>query len=144
MTVSIYRLDNNAQIPEKTRPHDAAYDIKALGDYSIDPGKRELVKTGLAIAVPEGYAALVLARSGLALKNGIAPANAPGLIDANYRGELCVILENRGQENFKVKNGDRIAQLLIIKESDIALEEVDVLPPSPDDRSQQGFGSSGQ
>lgn len=140
----VEKLDPNAALPEKTRPHDGAYDIRALEGGVVNPGERLLVSTGLAIALPEGYVGLVLARSGLALKHGVAPANSPGLIDANYRGEVKVILENRSRNNFSFAAGDRIAQLLVIKEAEVLLREVDRLPESPDERGQDGFGSSGQ
>lgn len=106
-------------------------------------GGRALVPTGFAVAIPEGWCGLILPRSGLALKHGISIMNGPGLIDPGYRGELQVILFNSGAEEFLVERGQRIAQLLILPVPDLIYEEVDELPPAPDDRGSQGFGSSG-
>lgn len=144
MKIEIIKLDSRAEPPKRERPYDGAYDLKAIEAVYIGPGERALVSTGLAIALPEGYVALILARSGLALKKGLAPANAPGLIDANYRGEIKIIAENRGGEPCVIEAGERIAQMLIIAAPlDIELKLVDELAESPDDRGSQGFGSSG-
>lgn len=128
-------------IPSYTRDGDAGIDLRASGDYTISPGFRVLVKTGLFLEIPKGYAGLVIPRSGLALKYGVSVANAPGLIDSNYRGEVGVILENRGPNKFDVKDGDRIAQLVIIQVPEIQFEAVDEL--SDTERGADGFGSSG-
>src|SRR4051794_17120092 len=101
-----------------------------------------MIGTGIAIALPDGYAGLVLPRSGLAFRHGVTCANSPGLVDPNYRGELCVILVNLGTEVFVAEAGDRIAQLLLVPYSLPQLELVDVLPST--ERGAEGFGSSGR
>ncbi len=125
------------------RAGDAAADLPARVDTVVPAGGRVLVPTGFAVAIPEGWCGLILSRSGLALKHGVSVLNSPGLIDSGYRGELQVILHNSGDEDFPVERGQRIAQLLITPVPDVQYEEVDVLPPAPDDRGSQGFGSSG-
>ena len=106
------------------------------------PGARVAVPTGLAIAIPVGFAGLVLPRSGLARRHGVTLTNSPGLIDAGYRGELTVLMVNLGQESYTVRAGDRIAQLVLIRVSLAAAVEVDALPAS-DGRGARGFGSTG-
>jgi len=107
----------------------------------LGPGERALVPTGLAVAIPDGYAGFVQPRSGLALRHGISIVNTPGLIDPGYRGELCVTLLNTDQrDSFTVEPGMRIAQLLIVPIPDVELVEVDELPAS--ERGARGFGSS--
>ncbi len=106
-------------------------------------GCRTLVPTGFAVAVPDGWCGLVLPRSGLALKHGVSVLNTPGLIDSGYRGELQVILHNSSEEDFVIERGQRIAQLLVLPVPELIYEEVDELPPGPDDRGEKGFGSSG-
>lgn len=138
------RLDPDLPLPAKVRAGDAAIDLPARNSGSIDAGARLLVPTGIAIAVPEGAAALVLSRSGLALKHGISVLNAPGLIDSGYRGEIMVILGNHGEARFDFERGERIAQLLVLPVPDLQLVAVPDLPPGPDDRGDQGFGSSGR
>jgi dUTP diphosphatase len=103
-----------------------------------------MVPTGVAIALPAGYAGLVLPRSGLAFRHGVTCVNSPGLVDPNYRGELCVILVNLGAEPFVAEAGDRIAQLLLVPFSMPELVVVDELPSGGDDRGANGFGSSGR
>jgi dUTP pyrophosphatase len=103
-----------------------------------------MVATGVAVAIPPGFAGLVLARSGLAIKHGISCVNAPGLVDPNYRGELRVILINHGSEIFSAEAGDRIAQLLVVPCVAPELVVVDELPSGGDDRGVNGFGSSGR
>jgi dUTP pyrophosphatase len=125
------------------RAGDAAADLPARIDVVVPPGGRELVPTGFAVAIPEGWCGLILPRSGLALKHGVTVLNSPGLIDSGYRGELQVILHNSGAEPFVVERGQRIAQLLISEVPAVVYDEVDELPPAPDDRGAQGFGSSG-
>jgi len=110
-------------------------------DVTLEPGERKLIATGIAIAVPEGFEGQVRPRSGLALRNGIGVVNGPGTIDADYRGEICVILINFGKEAFTVRHGDRIAQLVISRVFRAAWEEVEDLPPT--DRQGEGFGHTG-
>ena len=108
---------------------------------TVEPGERALVPTGIAIAIPEGYAGFVIPRSGTAIRSGISVVNAPGLIDSGYRGELAVIIINHGQEVFQITPGDRIAQLMIVAAPEVTWEEVDVLEESH--RGAGGFGSTG-
>ena len=125
------------------RAGDAAADLPSRIDVTIKPGQRELVPTGFAVAIPDGYCGLVLPRSGLAHKHGLTVLNTPGLIDSGYRGELQVILYNTSDEAVTVEREQRIAQLLILGVPDLAFVLVDELPPSADQRGSQGFGSSG-
>jgi dUTP pyrophosphatase len=110
-------------------------------DVTLEPGQRKLIPTGIAIAIPEGFEGQVRPRSGLALRNGIGVVNGPGTIDADYRGEICVILINFDKETFTVRHGDRIAQLVIYRVFRAAWEEVEDLPPT--DRQGEGFGHTG-
>jgi len=133
-----------AQPPARTRPGDAAYDLRCLKGFSLWPRERATVPTGVAIALPPGVAGLVTPRSGLASRHGISLVNAPGLIDPNYRGELRIILVNLGDARFEAHAGDRIAQLLLVPFVAPDVSVVEELPPSPDDRGENGFGSSGR
>jgi dUTP pyrophosphatase len=142
--LAVRLLHPDARPPARTRPHDAGYDLAAVEAVTLAPGERRLVGTGVAVAIPPGLAGLVTPRSGLAANHGVHPLNAPGLIDPNYRGELRVALHNAGAEPFAVAVGDRIAQLLLVPVWTPALAVVDELPPSPDDRGEAGFGSSGR
>jgi dUTP pyrophosphatase len=142
--LAVRLLHPDAVAPARTRPHDAGYDLASVEECVLAPGERRLVGTGVAVAIPPGIAGLVTPRSGLAANHGIHPLNAPGLVDPNYRGELRVALHNAGDEPFSVRVGDRIAQLLLVPFWAPALTVVDVLPPSPDDRGEAGFGSSGR
>jgi dUTP pyrophosphatase len=125
------------------RPGDAAADLPSRVDVELGPGVRRLVPTGFEIAVPVGMCALILPRSGLALNHGVTVLNAPGLIDAGYRGEICVILLNTSAESVALARGQRIAQLLVLAVDALSIVEVGVLPAGPDDRGTAGFGSSG-
>jgi dUTP diphosphatase len=133
-----------AQPPARTRPGDAAYDLRCLQGFSLWPRERATVPTGVAIALPQGVAGLVTPRSGLASRHGISLVNSPGLIDPNYRGELRIILVNLGDARFEAHAGDRIAQLLLVPFVAPDVSVVEELPPSPDDRGENGFGSSGR
>ncbi|HYE94232.1 MAG TPA: dUTP diphosphatase, partial [Terriglobales bacterium] len=114
MRIAIKRLDPGVPLPRYARTSDAGLDLHAAEDATLAPGARALVGTGLALAIPPGYAGLVLPRSGLALKRGVAVLNAPGLIDAGYRGELKVLLVNHDpRETVTLARGERIAQLVI-------------------------------
>jgi dUTP pyrophosphatase len=137
----IRRLHEGAVLPTRAYPGDAGLDLSAVEGAVLEPGERATVGTGLAIALPDGHAGLVLPRSGLASKHGIGVLNAPGLIDAGYRGEVRVILHNHGSETFRVDRGMRIAQLVVIAVADVRLVEVEELPTS--ERGEGGYGSSG-
>ena len=121
---------------------DAGVDLRSVERIVLKPQERAMVATGLAIALPEGYAGFILPRSGLAAKHGISIVNAPGLIDSNYRGELKVILLNTDPDNsFTIEIGDRIAQLIVMPVPTINFEQVEELTESQ--RGESGFGSSG-
>ena len=128
----------------RTRAGDAAFDLSCVEGFSLAPGERAMVPTGVAVAIPPGMAGLVLPRSGLAIRHGISCVNAPGLVDPNYRGELRVILINHGSSVFEAAAGDRIAQLLVVPCVAPELVVVDSLPDGGDDRGANGFGSSGR
>ena len=141
--VPIQPLDPDLAIPGRMRAGDAAADLPSAIDCTIQPGERRLVPTGFAVAIPMGSAGLVLSRSGLALHDGVAVLNAPGLIDSGYRGEVGVILINHGAEAAEITRGQRIAQLMVVQVPPFALVPVEQLPDAPDDRGAAGFGSSG-
>ena len=128
-------------LPSRATAHSAGMDLVAAVEVTIAPGERKLVATGLKVAVPEGYELQLRPRSGLALKHGISLPNTPATIDADYRGELQVILINFGSEPFDVKRGDRIAQMLVQRVEPVSFREVDALPESG--RGAGGFGSTG-
>lgn len=140
--VLVTRLDPDLPMPDYAKAGDAGADLRARIDLTIRPGERALVPTGLAIALPSGYAAFVHPRSGLALRHGLAMVNAPGTIDSGFRGELQVILINHGQEDFEISRGDRIAQLVIQRVENAEFVEVTQLPGAA--RGGDGFGSTGQ
>ena len=143
MKVLITRLDPELPLPSYAKAGDAGADLRSRIDLTIAAGQRAIVPTGIAIALPAGYAAFVHPRSGLALKHGISMVNAPGIIDAGHRGELQVILINTdSSEPFEIKRGDRIAQLVIKKVEEAEFIEVAELPGT--DRGSSGFGSSGK
>ena len=137
----VTRLDPSIELPTYAREGDAGLDLRAAHDATLEPGKRGLVGTGLAVAIPPGYAGLVLPRSGLALSQGVTVLNAPGLVDAGYRGELKVLLVNHGEKPVTVRRGDRIAQLVVQSVERAEPIEVGELPAS--DRGAGGFGSTG-
>ena len=141
LAVPIARLRPDARLPVTAYADDAGLDLASVERITLDPGQRATVGTGLAVAIPPGYAGFVQPRSGLAAKRGITVVNSPGLIDAGYRGELQVVLLNTDPaERFVVEVGDRIAQLVIMAVPEVQLVEVDRLPGS--ERSESGFGSS--
>ncbi len=145
MRIDVTRLDPEAVLPAQQHEHDAGYDLHAREDVTLAPGGgRALVPTGLAIAIPAGHAGLVLPRSGLALKHGVTCLNTPGLIDAQYRGELKVLLVNTDPtEAYTVHRGDRIAQLVISAvDTEVEWHEVDSLDETT--RDSFGFGSTGR
>jgi dUTP pyrophosphatase len=141
--VPIRRLDPDLPLPSYAHPGDAGADLVAREDAVLEPnGGRALIPTGVAIALPDGYAGMVQPRSGLALKHGVTVLNTPGLVDSGYRDELKVILVNTDpREPYKVRRGDRIAQLVIQAVERVTFTAVDVLPGSH--RYTGGFGSTG-
>ena len=123
---------------------DAGYDLRSVDEVALPPGGRALIRTGISVAIPEGYAGLVLPRSGLALRHGVAPVNAPGLVDSGYRGEVMVPLINHDHEEaFRVERGMRVAQLVLVRAEEISFFEVVTLEAGTDGRGEGGFGSSG-
>jgi dUTP pyrophosphatase len=141
-TLRVARLDPQATLPTRAYPGDAGLDLYALEAGTIWAGARASVRTGIAVEIPVGQAGLVLPRSGLAAKHGIALVNAPGLIDSGYRGEVKVLLLNTDPDQaFSYQRGDRIAQLLLVRIETPAPVEVAELSDS--DRGAGGFGSSG-
>jgi dUTP pyrophosphatase len=136
----VRRLRPDAQVPARAYTGDAGIDLAAVERMELGAGERALVATGLAVAIPHGYAGYVQPRSGLASKHGISIVNTPGLVDSGYRGELLVNLLNTGREPFVVEPGMRIAQLVVLPVPDVRIVEVDELPES--DRGTRGFGSS--
>jgi dUTP pyrophosphatase len=144
MKIQVTRLDPDAALPAQAHEHDAGYDLCAIRDARLEPGGgRALVPTGLAIAIPPGYAGLVLPRSGLALKHGVSLLNTPGLIDSQYRGELKVLMVNTDPDTaYEIHRGDRIAQLVIQAVEYVEWAVVDALDETT--RDTFGFGSSGR
>jgi dUTP pyrophosphatase len=140
--VLIKRLDPGLPLPARSHPGDAGVDLVAAADVDLAPGARAMVPTGIAIALPDGYAAFVHPRSGLAAKHGVTIVNAPGTIDAGYRGEIRVTLLNTDPaQAVSFQRGDRIAQLVIQRVASPVFHEVDSLPGSA--RGENGFGSTG-
>ena len=142
INLPIKRLDPTVELPTYAYVGDAGLDLRANEDVVLNPFERRLIPTGLAIAIPDGYAGFVQPRSGLALKRGLSMANTPGLIDAHYRGELKVCAVNLdSSEPIHIEKGERVAQLVIQKVPIVNLVEVDELDET--DRGAGGFGSSG-
>lgn len=142
MKIKVKRLNNEINLPEYQHGRDdVGLDLRSAEEKEIAPGEYKLIKTGLKIAIPRGYAGFVYPRSGLALKQGVTVLNADGVIDPGYRGELGVILINHGQEKFNISVGDRIAQLIVQKVCRVEWEEVESLDES--ERGSGGFGHSG-
>ena len=144
MKIPITRLSPDLPIPIRASEHAAAVDLSASVDspVTLAPGERALIPTGIAVAIPAGWEGQVRPRSGLAARNGVSIVNAPGTIDADYRGEIKVILINLGDESFTVSRGDRVAQLLVTQVPMWEFEEVDELPATA--RGAGGFGSTGR
>ena len=144
MKLPFRRLIPEAREPTRAHAGDAGYDLRSAESLSLSPGERVVVGTGISVAIPEGYAGLVLPRSGLAVKHGISLINAPGLIDSGYRGELRVPLINHDwEETFEVEIGMRIAQLVLVRAGAAEFVEVELLEAGADGRGEGGFGSSG-
>ena len=141
--VLIARLDESIPLPRYAKGGDAGADIVSRIDITLKPGERALVPTGISIALPDGYAAFVHPRSGLAIKHGVTMVNAPGTVDAGFRGELqCIMINHDQHESITFKKGDRIAQLVIQKVERAEFVEVKDLPGSG--RGTDGFGSTGR
>jgi dUTP pyrophosphatase len=137
----VRRLREDAVLPERAYSGDAGLDLAACDRHELGPGERAVVGTGLAVAIPEGFAGFVQPRSGLAARHGISVVNAPGLVDSGYRGEIRVVLLNTDRrEPFVVEPGMRIAQLVVLPVPELELAEVEELPESA--RGVRGFGSS--
>ena len=137
----VARVRPEARLPERAYAGDAGLDLATCDRVELRPGERRLVPTGLAVAIPDGYAGFVQPRSGLAARHGISVVNSPGLIDSGYRGEIQVVLLNTDPERtFTAEPGERIAQLVVLAVPEVALSEVDELPAS--ERGARGFGSS--
>jgi dUTP pyrophosphatase len=142
ITLPIRRLRPDAVLPARAYAGDAGLDLSACERVELGPGERAVVSTGLAVAIPEGYAGFVQPRSGLAVNHGISIVNTPGLIDAGYRGEVLVALVNTDpREPFVVEPGARVAQLVVVPVPNVAVAEVDELPAT--ERGPRGHGSSG-
>jgi dUTP pyrophosphatase len=141
--IRVTKLRPDATVPTRAHPGDAGLDLCAVEPCDLAPGGREAIPTGLAVAIPPGWAGLVVPRSGLARRHGVTVANAPGLIDAGYRGELQVLLVNLSDRPHRVQAGDRVAQLVCVSVASEPAVLVDELPPS-DGRGDGGFGSTGR
>jgi dUTP pyrophosphatase len=143
MELRVARLREDARLPSRAHDGDAGLDLHAAEAAEIAPGERASVATGIALEIPEGHAGLVLPRSGLAARHGIALVNAPGLIDSGYRGEMRILLLNTDRsQSFEIEPGDRIAQLVLVPVGEAEPVEVAELDPSV--RGEGGFGSSGR
>jgi dUTP pyrophosphatase len=141
--VLIQRLDPELPVPSYAHPGDAGADLHAAEDAELLPGERAVIRTGVAIALPDGYVALVHPRSGLAARHGVTLVNAPGTVDAGYRGEIKVTMINTdAKESFRLRRGDRLAQLVFQRVERAAFREVESLPASP--RGTGGHGSTGR
>lgn len=141
MKIPIMRLDLDIAVPAAAHAGDAGVDLQAREGAAMPPGARAVVPTGVAVAIPPGYVGMVVPRSGLAARSGVGLVNAPGIIDAGYRGEIKVILVNHGQHQVLIARGERIAQLVIVPFVSPVFEEVQTLDDSA--RGAGGFGSTG-
>jgi dUTP pyrophosphatase len=142
MDLPFVRVRPEGRLPEAQHPGDAGLDLRAAEGVTVKPGERALVPTGVAVAIPDGHAGLVLPRSGLAARRGLTLANAPGLIDAGYRGEvICAVVNLDPHEAVEIAAGDRIAQLVVVALPTVTPGLVDELPPTA--RGEGGFGSTG-
>lgn len=141
MKATFKRIDSQVNPPTKAHPSDAAVDLQTRIDFVLEPSARASIPTGLAVALPPGFAGLVLPRSGHARRHGLGVVNGPGLIDSGYRGEIEVLLINHGSAPVEFHAGDRIAQLAVVAVPDLVWEEAEDLEDS--DRGTGGFGSTG-
>ena len=140
--VSFRRIHPDAVLPSAAHPGDAGLDLASVVDVEVPAGERAMIPTGIAVAIPEGHAGLVLPRSGLASRHGLTLANAPGLIDPGYRGEVtCAVVNLDRSEPVRIRKGDRVAQLVVVAVPAVEPEWADELPPS--ERGTGGFGSTG-
>lgn len=141
--VQVYKTTDN-ELPSYSKQGDAGKDIRASEGFDIHPGTTEIIKTGLFVSIPQGYEVQARPRSGLSAKTKLRVANSPGTIDSNYRGELCIIVDNIGGDSIIVRKGDRIAQLVLAPVPVWEWEEVDSLDKlGTSDRGNNGFGSTG-
>jgi dUTP pyrophosphatase len=142
VNLEVKRLDPGLPLPKYAHAGDAGLDLVSAEDVTLKPGERTLIRTGIAVAIPEGYAGFVQPRSGLALRSGFGLPNSPGLIDSGYRGEIKVVAINLDPgDPIAIKRGDRIAQMVIVPVASASVAEVDELPAST--RGAGGFGSTG-
>jgi dUTP pyrophosphatase len=141
MRVPLKQLDPGLPVPRRSHPGDGGVDLYARHAARLEPGTRDAIPTGIAVAIPEGHAGLVVPRSGLALRHGLSVVNSPGLVDSGYRGEVCVILVNLGEEAVEIARGDRIAQFVVVPVGSVVFAIVEELPDS--ERGEGGFGSTG-
>lgn len=141
MRIPLKRLDPELPVPRHAHAGDGGVDLHAAETVTLEPGQRRLIPTGIAVAIPVGYAGFVTPRSGLANRHGIGVVNGPGLVDSGYRGELKVILVNHGHEAVEIARGDRIAQMVVVAVEEQEFYEVEELPESL--RGDGGFGSTG-
>jgi dUTP pyrophosphatase len=140
--ISFLKLDKELPTPSHAHPGDGGVDLYARDNVRLEPGAWTMVPTGIAVAIPVGYAGMVVPRSGLAARLGVGVVNGPGLVDAGYRGEINVILINHGSELLALQRGERIAQLVVVPVVEQQFIEVDELPSSV--RGEGGFGSTGR
>ena len=144
LRVAFCRLVPGARSPERAHAGDAGYDLRSVEGVELRPGGRATVRTGVSVAIPDGYAGLVLPRSGLAARHGVSLVNTPGLIDSGYRGEIRIPLINHDRgKTFRVERGMRIAQLVLVRAATALFSEVTFLEAATDGRGEGGFGSSG-
>jgi dUTP diphosphatase len=141
MKIPFLSLDPELSAPVAAHAGDAGIDLRARVDTTLDEGEWAMVPTGVAVAIPEGYAGLVAPRSGLAARHAISVVNGPGVVDAGYRGEINVILINHGTAPVTLSRGDRVAQLVVVPVAQVDLVKVEELPDS--ERGAGGFGSTG-
>lgn len=141
LVLRVRRLDPGVPLPRYAHPGDAGLDLAASEELELAPGERAAVPTGLAVAIPRGWVGLVHPRSGLSLRHGLTVVNAPGTIDAGYRGEVKVLMVNLGDQAVRIARGDRVAQLVVQRVGWADVVEVDALPDT--ERGDGGFGSTG-
>jgi dUTP diphosphatase len=142
MDLPFKRLNDEATLPAYAKPGDAGLDLTSIVDVEVGPGERAMIQTGIVVAIPEGFAGLVLPRSGLASRQGLTLANSPGLIDSGYRGEMtCAVVNLDREATVIIRRGDRVAQLVIVQAPHVEPKWVEDLPAS--ERGEGGFGSTG-